>query len=208
MAKKARTGSAGGRQGLRVLATGRRNIYTKAEGIETCDGILNNLLAERRGESILRCTCKTYDNIPNSKSVQWHIRTERRRSMILGLFRTHQRYQPDYPWSKGEQQRHYSHLARPRQCLWLNIPQADWWSIEVLLHPRTYTGDHQWLCWWLATSILRWRADNAMTEVRERNSDWLHHLSSTIRNGHEPTHQRRQNGNQRTNDSLRDTPTI
>ena len=70
MAKKARTGSAGGRQGLRVLATGRMNIYTKAEGIETCDGILNNLLAERRGESILRCTCKTYDNIPNSKSVQ------------------------------------------------------------------------------------------------------------------------------------------
>ena len=35
MAKKARTGSAGGRQGLRVLATGRMNIYTKAEGIET-----------------------------------------------------------------------------------------------------------------------------------------------------------------------------
>ena len=48
-----------------------------------------------------------------------------------------------------------------------------------------------------------------MAEVRERNSDWLHHLSSsTIRNGHAPNHQRRQEGNQRTKDSLRDTPTI
>ena len=31
-----------------------------------------------------------------------------------------------------------------------------------------------------------------MAEVRERNIDWLHHLSSTIPNGHEPNHQRRQ----------------
>jgi len=47
-----------------------------------------------------------------------------------------------------------------------------------------------------------------MAEVRERNIDWLHHLSSTIPNGHEPNHQRRQEGNQTTKDSLRDTPTI
>ena len=47
-----------------------------------------------------------------------------------------------------------------------------------------------------------------MSEVRGRNSDWLHHLSSTIRIRHEPNHQRRQEGNQRTKGSLRDTPTI
>jgi len=33
-----------------------------------------------------------------------------------------------------------------------------------------------------------------MAEVRERNTDWLHHLSSTIRNGHKPNHQRRPEG--------------
>ena len=64
------------RQSPRVLATGRRNIYTQGEGIETCDRLPNNLFAERRGENILCCTRKTYDNIPNSKSVQRHISTE------------------------------------------------------------------------------------------------------------------------------------
>ena len=91
------------RQSPRVLATGRMNIYNQA--IETCEQLPNNLLAERRGENILCCTRKTYDNIPNSKSVHRHISTEWRCSRVLGLFRTHQRYQPDHPWSKGEQQR-------------------------------------------------------------------------------------------------------
>ena len=112
-------------------------------------------------------------------------------------------------WSKGEQQRPYSNLARPRQCLWLNTPQADWRSNEALrTTSQNIYRDHQWLFWWIAASILRWRADNTITEVRERNSDWLYHLGSTICNGHEPNHQRRQEGNQRTKDSLRDTPTI
>jgi len=55
---------------------------------------------------------------------------------------------------------------------------------------------------------LSWRGDNVMSEVRERNSDWLYHLGSTICNGHELNQQRRQEGNQKTKDSLRDTHTI
>ena len=38
---------------------------------------------------------------------------------------------------------------------------------EALLHPRTYTGDRQWLFWWLAASILSWRGDNVIAEVEK-----------------------------------------
>ena len=85
------------RQSPRVLATDRRNIYTQGEGLETGDRITNNLFAERRRENSRCCTRKTYDNIPNNKSIHRHISIESRCSSVLGLFRTLQRYQPDHP---------------------------------------------------------------------------------------------------------------
>ncbi|KAH3706184.1 hypothetical protein DPMN_065565 [Dreissena polymorpha] len=47
-----------------------------------------------------------------------------------------------------------------------------------------------------------------MAEVREGDSNWLHHLSGTIRDGHELDHQCREEGNQRTKNSVRYTPPI
>ena len=171
------------RQSPRVLATGRRNIYTQGEGIETCDRLPNNLFAECRGENIRCCTRKTYAHIPSNKSVHRHISTSTNQYIDTSV------QKGCAPWFSGCLE-HTSAIsqARHRQCLWINTTHADWWSIESLQHPRTCTGDHQWLFWWLAALILSWRGDSVMAEVRERNTDWLHHLSSTIRNGQEPNH--------------------
>ena len=153
-----------------VLATGRRNIYIQREGIETCDRIPNNLFAERRGENILCCTCKTYD----SKSVHWHISTERRcclehTSVISQIIHEAKVNNKDLT------------------VIWLDLANA-YGSIphklidEALKH--YYIPEH-------IQGIINGYFDGLqlLSSVGEETMSWLHHLSSTC-NGHEPNHLR------------------